>query len=140
MRWGSDGCHGSERKKCGELRETMPGLLSKAKDEEFHLHPSVPGVYLECQANALFFHSITAGLGRGVTSTASCRLVCLPVHRALLSGGHDVVYHERMRGNAVRTQGRGSVEGQLIRKRIARAIFVNLSWHVLAPILLDALR
>lgn len=72
---------GASEKKCGEQRETMPGLLSKAKDEEFHLHPSVPGVYLECQANALFFHSITPWLGpRGYINCflSACMSSCSP--------------------------------------------------------------
>src|SRR5579863_4160289 len=86
MRCGSDGCHENERKKCGGQRETTRGLLSKAKDEESHLHPSVPGGIFRMPSQRAIFsfnHSLTwaeglhqllpVGLCNFLFAACSCR-------------------------------------------------------------------
>jgi hypothetical protein len=60
-----------ERKKCGEEGEIKARSFEQAKDEGFHhLHP--PVVYLECQAKALFIHSITPSVGPSNWSLSVC--------------------------------------------------------------------
>jgi hypothetical protein len=128
MRRGSDGCHGTSESETKEMWRTARDparSFEQSQGRGILSSPSVPGVYLECQANALFFHSIIA-LARGVmTDPLPLGPVCrLAVHRCRTT----------MRLFSARKRERGQDEsgvrgGEWTAREsahIARAIFVTV--------------